>query len=143
MSKFDPRRDPPYYAVISMAPPPGVDAGQFLDAGQRLIGMAAAEPGFLGIEETSGPDGTPYTVCYWSRPTALSRWRSDLANHVPPKIDPDSLVCFEGCLWHWLADVFEAIARVDRSDKIAVAYDDAAHTDTGNARVVTFKSAAA
>lgn len=143
MSKFDPRRDPPYYAVISHSPPPGIDAGQFLDAAQRLIGMAAAEPGFMGIEETNGPDGAPYTVCYWDRPAALRRWRDDIQRHVPPKIDTDSLVCFEGCMWHWLNDVFDAIARVDRGDKVVVAYDDTARIDQGNIRVVKFGSAAA
>lgn len=143
MSKFDPRRDPPYYAVINHTAPPGVDVGQFLDAGQRLIGMAAAEPGFMGIEETKGPDGTPYTVCYWDRPSALRRWRTSLAGHVPPKIDVDAVVCFEGCLWHWLEDVFEAIARVDRGEKVIVAYDDTARIEEANVRVVNFKSAAA
>ncbi len=114
MSKFDPRRDPPYYAVISREAPHGVDAGQFLDSGERLIGRAAAEPGFLGIEETNGPDGTPYTVCYWSRPQALRRWRAEAADHTPPSVDLDTLICFEGCLWHWLTDVFDAVARRDQ-----------------------------
>jgi hypothetical protein len=116
MSKFDPRRDPPYYAVIARSAAKGTDIGQFLDAGERLIGMAAAEPGFLGIEEAVAPDGTPYTVCYWDRPTALRRWRQDIVNHIPPKVDPDALVCFEGCMWHWLDDIFDAIARVDREN---------------------------
>ncbi len=120
MSKFDPTRDPPYYAVLSRCPPPGANAGQFLDAGERMIGLAAAEPGFLGIEETSGPDGTPYTVCYWRKPTSLRRWREEIQDNIPVGIDVNDIVCFEGCLWHWLTDVFDAVARADTSNVVTL-----------------------
>ncbi len=126
MAKFDPRRDPPYYAVLSRTPPAGIDAGQFLDAGERMIGLAAAEPGFLGIEEITDPDGEAYTVCYWSRPQSLRRWRSEVSNHIPPKIDAGNIICFEGCYWHWLNDVFEAVARVDRENIIPVQFGERA-----------------
>jgi hypothetical protein len=126
MPNFDPRRDPPYYAVLSRTPPPGIDGGQFIDAGERMIGRAAAEPGFLGIEEVTAEDGTRYTVCYWDRPSALRRWRSELDEHVPPKIAVDSIVCFEGCFWHWLTDIFDAIARVDREKIVRPSFGSAA-----------------
>ncbi len=122
MAKFNPRRDPPYYAVISRKTPPGLDAGQYLDAGEQMIGLAAAEPGFMGIEDVTDADGTPYTVCYWSRPQSLRRWRSEAKNHIPPKINPDDVICFEGCYWHWLTDIFEAVARVDRENIVAVQF---------------------
>ena len=64
MAKFDPRRDPPYFAVINRTTPDGIDAGQFMDAGEKMIGLAAAEPGFLGIEEVTDESGNAYTVCY-------------------------------------------------------------------------------
>ena len=31
MAKFDPRRDPPYFAVINRTAPAGLDAGQFME----------------------------------------------------------------------------------------------------------------
>ena len=62
MAKFNPRRDPPYYAVINRTTPPGLDVGQYLDAGEQMIGLAATEPGFLGIEDVTDPEGLPYTV---------------------------------------------------------------------------------
>lgn len=122
MAKFDPRRDPPYYAVINRTTPPGLDAGQYLDAGEQMIGLAAAEPGFLGIEDVTDPEGLPYTVCYWSRPQSLIRWRSEVANHIPPKINADDIICFEGCYWHWLTDIFEAVSRVDRENIVPVKF---------------------
>lgn len=126
MSKFDPRRDPPYFAVINRTPPAGLDAGQFLDAGEKMIGLAAAEPGFLGIEDIIDETGNAYTVCYWDRVQSLQRWRGDLVNHIPPKIDAARVVCYEGCYWHWLRDVFDAISRIDRSNVVEVAFGEAA-----------------
>ncbi|MGJ3258879.1 MAG: antibiotic biosynthesis monooxygenase family protein [Rhodospirillales bacterium] len=126
MATFDPRRDPPYFAVINRTPPAGLDAGQFLDAGEKMIGLAAAEPGFLGIEDVTDEHGNAYTVCYWDRVQSLRRWRGDLANHIPPKIDATQVVCYEGCYWHWLRDVFDAIARVDRSNVVEVAFGEVA-----------------
>lgn len=122
MAKFDPRRDPPYFAVINRTAPAGLDAGQFMDAGEKMVGLAAAEPGFLGIEDVTDDSGNAYTVCYWDRVQSLRRWRGDLANHIPPKISPDQVVCFEGCYWHWLRDVFDAIARVDRGNVVEVVF---------------------
>lgn len=119
MANFDPERDPPYFAVLSRTPPVGIDAGQFLDAGERMIGLAAAEPGFLGIEEL-WHNGEHYVACYWDRVHALRRWRAELADHVPPSVDVDKIVCFEGCYWHWFEDVFDAVARVER-DNVVVA----------------------
>lgn len=122
MAKLNPRRDPPYYAVINRTTPPGLDAGQYLDAGEQMIGLAAAEPGFLGIEDVTDPEGLPYTVCYWSRPQSLRRWRSEVTNHIPPKINTDDIICFEGCYWHWLTDIFEAVSRVDRENIVSVKF---------------------
>ena len=122
MAQFDPRRDPPYYSVLSRTPRAGIDAGQFLDAGEKMIGLAAAEPGFLGIEEIADHEGEAYTVCYWSKPQSLRRWRSEVSQHIPPKIDANNIICFEGCYWHWLNNVFEAVARVDRENIIPVQF---------------------
>ena len=115
MARFDPRRDPSYFAVIGRTAPPGIDAGQYMDAGERSIGRAAAEPGFLGIEEVIDPHDQAFTVCYWRKPE-----REELPDHLPPKISADSLVHFEGCFWHWLDNVFEAVARVERDNIVQI-----------------------
>ncbi len=112
--------DPPYFAVLNRTAPKGVDAGQYLDAGEMMIGLAAAEPGFLGIEEIIR-DGAKYTVCYWDRASAIQQWRKSVAQRVPARVDADSIVCHEGCLWPWLADAFDAVQRAERSN--VVEYD--------------------
>ena len=122
MAKFDPRRDQPFYAVLSRTPPPGIDAGQFLDAGEQMIGLAAVEPGFLGIEEVTDADDTAYTVCYWDRAQSLRRWHSELSEHIPPKINASDIVCFEGCYWHWLTSIFDAVSRIERDNIVAVSF---------------------
>ncbi len=126
MSKFDPRRDPPYFAVIQRSPPTGANAGQFMDASEKLIGLAAAEIGFLGIEEHLYTDGNEYTACYWRDAKALKRWREDLPNHVPPTVDIEQIICFEGCLWHWLDDVFDAKSRATDETVVEVSFGERA-----------------
>lgn len=126
MSKFNPRRDPPYFAVLLRTPTKGVNAGQFLDAGERMIGLAAAEIGFMGIEDVIHTDGMEYTICYWREATALKRWREYVPNHVPPTVNIDSIICFEGCLWHWLHDVFDAKSRAEEETVVEVSFGERA-----------------
>lgn len=126
MSKFNPQRDPPYFAVLLRSPPKGVNAGQFMDAGEKLIGLAAAEIGFMGIEEHLYYDGMQYTACYWREASALKRWREDVPNHLPPTVDIAGLICFEGCLWHWLDDVFDAKSRAEHDTVVEVSFGEKA-----------------
>ena len=125
MSKFDPRRDPPYFAVLQRTPPAGANAGQFMDASEKLIGLAAAEIGFLGIEDHFH-DGMVYTACYWREASSLKRWREDLPNHIPPTVDLEQIICFEGCFWHWLDDVFEAKSRATEETVVEVSFSEKA-----------------
>ena len=113
---------PPYYAIVHHAPvSDGIDAGQFIDAAEILIGLAAAEPGFLGIEEGLDDDGRTFTVCYWDAPTAIRRWRRDAAERIPARLTPDDVIGPTGCLWPWLEDVRQAQTR--RESPFEVPYD--------------------
>jgi hypothetical protein len=126
MPKFDPRRDPPYFAVIQRTAPEGSNAGQFMDASEKLIGLAAAEVGFMGIEDHLPHDGVMYTACYWRDAKALKRWREDAPNHLPPTVDIEQLVCFEGCFWYWLDDVFDAKSRAVDENVVEVSFGEKA-----------------
>ena len=120
MSLLPKHQEPPFFAVLSRTAPAGVDAGQFLDAGEMMVGLAAAEPGFLGIEQIIR-DGEKYTVCYWDRANAVRQWRTSARDRVPVRVDTDDIVCIVGCLWPWLEDPFDAVTRTERD--IVVAYD--------------------
>ena len=43
----------------------------------RMVELAAQQPGFLGIETVRGPDGFGITVSYWSSLEAISAWKQE------------------------------------------------------------------
>ena len=67
--------EPPYWAVIFTArlrePAPGY--GPVAD---RLLELAAEQPGFLGVESTRDETGLGITVSYWREREDFERWRA-------------------------------------------------------------------
>jgi len=66
---------PPYYAVIFTSRRTDVDEG-YDDMGARMVGLAAQQPGFLGVESVRGIDGLGITVSYWTSLEAIAAWRA-------------------------------------------------------------------
>lgn len=73
--------DPPYYAVIftSIA---GADTSGYGSTAGRMLELAAAVPGFLGVESVDGAteDGrrAGLTVSYWRDEASIAAWRDDV-----------------------------------------------------------------
>ncbi len=67
---------PPYYAVIFTSERSGQDALAYAETAARMIELAAAQPGFLGIESAGESRGI--TVSYWTDLAAINRWKADL-----------------------------------------------------------------
>ena len=55
--------EPPYYAVIFSSRRTDGDNG-YGDMADRMLALAAEQPGFLGAESTRGIDGFGITVSY-------------------------------------------------------------------------------
>lgn len=66
--------EPPYYAVIfsSQRTPGDNGYGEMAD---RMVELAATQPGFLGIESTRGEDGFGITVAYFDTPENIANWK--------------------------------------------------------------------
>jgi heme-degrading monooxygenase HmoA len=41
----------------------------------RMVELAGAQPGFLGIESVHGADGLGITVSYWASKEAILAWK--------------------------------------------------------------------
>lgn len=67
---------PPYYAVIFSSVRTGNDEPGYAAAAQRMMELAASQPGFLGVDSARAEMGV--TVSYWTSLEAIKRWR----NHV-------------------------------------------------------------
>jgi heme-degrading monooxygenase HmoA len=73
--------EPPYYAVIFTSQRTQGDRG-YAAMAQRMVELAAQQPGFLGVESARGADGLGITVSYWSSEEAIAAWKA-LLEHKP------------------------------------------------------------
>jgi len=74
MSRFAPRPQPPYYAVIftSQRTEGEHEYGATAD---RMVELAAQQPGYLGVESTRDDSGLGITVSYWRSLDDIAAWR--------------------------------------------------------------------
>ncbi len=72
--------DPPYYAVIFSSWRTLGDNG-YERMAQRMLALAAQQPGFLGVESCRGTDGFGITVSYWASLADTAHWKAH-AEHV-------------------------------------------------------------
>ena len=66
---------PPYYAVIFSSQRNTHDDAGYGTMAERMVELAAQQPGFLGMESTRGADGFGITVAYWESEAAILAWR--------------------------------------------------------------------
>jgi heme-degrading monooxygenase HmoA len=95
---------PPYYAVIFTSQRTEGDRG-YAQMAERMIELAAKQPGFLGVESVRGADGFGITVSYWSSEEAIATWKGHVehqpAQHAGKRV--------------WYAQYHLRIARVERA----------------------------
>jgi len=95
--------EPPYYVVIFTSVRTEVDAG-YAKASQRMLELAAQQPGFLGVESARS-DGLGITLSYWQSEEAIRAWREH-AEH--------SAVREQGRA-DWYAAFTTRVAKVERA----------------------------
>src|SRR5262252_4757323 len=66
--------EPPYYAVVFSSVRSGADAAGYAAMAERMVELAAAQPGFLGLESVRDADGRGITVSYWDSLQAIEAW---------------------------------------------------------------------
>jgi len=74
---------PPYYAVIFAAQRSIEDAvAGYAAMAERMVELAAQQPGYLGIESARNADGFGITVSYWDSLAAISAWKANAEHRV-------------------------------------------------------------
>jgi heme-degrading monooxygenase HmoA len=104
MSAIAKTPDPPYYAVIFTSLRTDVAEG-YGDASDRMLELAAQQPGFLGVESVRGDDGHGITVSYWESEEAIANWRANAEHRV---------VQGRG-IAKWYSEFFTRVAKVERA----------------------------
>lgn len=95
--------EPPYYAVIFTAQRTEEDRGYGAMA-ERMVELAAQQPGFLGVESVRGADGFGITVSYWVSEEAIKGWKAHM-EHAKAQ---------EGGKRVWYADYQLRVAKAER-----------------------------
>ena len=97
---------PPYYAVIFTSTRTDVDEGY--DAmSDKMVEMAAQQPGFLGVESARGEDGLGITVSYWESEEAIANWRANVEHRVAQATGRTK----------WYDEFVNRVAKVERSNR--------------------------
>jgi heme-degrading monooxygenase HmoA len=95
--------DPPYWAVIFTSHRAVQPGDKYDETAQRMLTLAALQPGFLGVETAHEVVGI--TVSYWADEASIAAWKRD-AEHA--------FAQYEGrTRWY---DAYELrVARVERA----------------------------
>jgi heme-degrading monooxygenase HmoA len=98
---------PPYYAVIFCSQrvmgAADDDKGYGLMA-ERMVELAAQQPGYLGVESTRGADGLGITVSYWKDLESIAAWKANSQHRVAQETGKA----------RWYSDFSLRIAKVER-----------------------------
>ncbi len=96
--------EPPYYAVIFSNQRTEGDQGYGAMA-DRMVELAAQQPGFLGVESTRDAEGFGITVSYWASEEAIRAWRAHAEHQVAIEQGPRA----------WYAHFETRVAKVERA----------------------------
>ena len=66
----------PYYTVVFSSQRTDGDNG-YGAMGDRMVELAAQQPGYLGVESVRGADGFGITVSYWQTEQAIVDWKAN------------------------------------------------------------------
>ena len=96
--------EPPYYAVIFTSTRTEGDDGYGATA-DRMVELAAQQPGFLGVESARGDDGLGITVSYWESEESIANWKRDAEHTVARNTGREK----------WYEEFFTRVAKVERA----------------------------
>jgi heme-degrading monooxygenase HmoA len=96
--------EPPYYSVIFSSQRQPEDRG-YAAMADRMVQLAAEQPGYLGMESARGADGFGITVSYWTTLEAIAAWKA-VAEHRAAQKGGQST---------WYTHYELRIARVERA----------------------------
>lgn len=80
-SPFAKLPEPPYYAVIFSSQRTAGENG-YGHMADRMVELAAEQPGYLGVESVRASDGFGITVSYWASREAIAAWRSHAEHRI-------------------------------------------------------------
>jgi heme-degrading monooxygenase HmoA len=94
---------PPYFvAIFTSLKSPDDDGYQAMSA--RMVELAQAQPGYLGVESLRNEDGFGITVSYWETLEFLQAWKQEAEHQEAQRLGRE----------RWYESYALRIARVER-----------------------------
>lgn len=93
--------EPPYYAVIFTSIRANDDPA-YARMAERMVELAAQQPGFLGVESARNEVGI--TVSYWTNEEAIRIWKMNSEHQIAREFGKKE----------WYASFYTRIAKVER-----------------------------
>lgn len=66
------------YAVIFVNQRTPQDGAGYGEMAEKMVAMAARQPGYLGVDSVRDASGYGITISYWDSEQAIATWRADL-----------------------------------------------------------------
>ena len=95
---------PPYYAAIFTSQRTEGERG-YGQMAERMLELAAQQPGFLGAESARDANGFGLTVSYWATENAIRAWKANAEHQVVQATGKKT----------WYAGYAIRVARVERA----------------------------
>ena len=96
--------EPPYYAVVFRSLRNGEDPAGYTAAAERMMALAAVQPGFLGVESAREAGGFGITVSYWRNLHAIAAWKANAEHREAQRLGHE----------RWCGGFRLRIAKVER-----------------------------
>ena len=77
MKQFVRPTKPGDYAVIFTSQRATDDNAAYGAMADRMVELAAQQPGFIGVESLRGEDGFGVTISYWESEQAIRNWKAN------------------------------------------------------------------
>ena len=97
--------EPPYYAVVFCSRRNDDDAEGYAAAAERMLELAARQPGYLGAESARDDSGFGITVSYWKTEADIAAW----------KAHSDHLLAQRAGAERWYEHYEVRVAKVERA----------------------------
>ena len=63
------------YAVVFTSRQTAIAEKEYEETADRMLELAAAQPGFLSVDSVRNPEGLGITVSYWESLEAIENWK--------------------------------------------------------------------
>ncbi len=105
MSPFANTPQPPYYVVAFTNQRSDQDAQGYAQMAQRMVELAAQQPGYLGVESVRDASGFGITLSYWDSLAHIAQWKNNAEHQIAQAKGKSD----------WYEAFFTRIAKVERA----------------------------